>query len=44
MVVIMSKRRCGVGVVVLDNLLYVVGGYDGSSYFNSVERYDFKIN
>lgn len=44
MVVIMSKRRCGVGVAVLDNLLYVVGGYDGSSYFNSVERYDFKIN
>lgn len=35
----MSKRRCGVGVAVLDNLLYAVGGHDGQSYLNSVERY-----
>lgn len=34
----MSKRRCGVGVAVLDNLLYAVGGHDGQSYLNSVER------
>ena len=40
----MNKRRCGVGVAVLDNLLYAVGGHDGSSYLNSVERYDPKTN
>ncbi len=36
----MSKRRCGVGVVMLGGLLYAIGGHDGSSYLNSVERYD----
>ena len=35
----MSKRRCGVGVAVLDDLLYSVGGHDGSSYLNTIERY-----
>uniref|UniRef100_A0A8C7VDJ7 Kelch-like protein 20 n=1 Tax=Oncorhynchus mykiss TaxID=8022 RepID=A0A8C7VDJ7_ONCMY len=35
MVASMSKRRCGVGVSVLDDLLYAVGGHDGSSYLNS---------
>lgn len=40
----MSKRRCGVGVVVLGDFLYAVGGHDGSSYLNSVERYDPKTN
>lgn len=40
----MSKRRCGVGVAVLDNLLYAVGGHDGQSYLNSVERYDPATN
>ena len=34
----MSKRRCGVGVAVLNNLLYAVGGHDGQSYLNSIER------
>lgn len=29
MVVFMFKRRCGVGVVVFNDFLYVVGGYDG---------------
>ena len=44
MVCSMNKRRCGVGVAVLDDLLYAVGGHDGSSYLNSVERYDPKTN
>ena len=44
MVASMNKRRCGVGVAVLDDLLYAVGGHDGSSYLNSVERYDPKTN
>ena len=34
----MSKRRCGVGVGVLNNVLYAIGGHDGVSYLNSVER------
>ena len=29
MVAPMSKRRCGVGVAVLNDLLYAVGGHDG---------------
>lgn len=37
----MSKRRCGVGVAVLNDLLYAVGGHDGQSYLNSIERYLF---
>ena len=40
----MSKRRCGVGVGVLNNLLYAVGGHDGGSYLNSVERFDPQTN
>ncbi|GMS98580.1 hypothetical protein PENTCL1PPCAC_20755, partial [Pristionchus entomophagus] len=36
----MQKRRCGVGVAVLDGLLYAVGGHDGQSYLNSIERFD----
>ena len=44
MVASMNKRRCGVGVAVSDDLLYAVGGHDGSSYLNSVERYDPKTN
>ena len=36
----MNKRRCGVGIAVLNNFLFAIGGHDGSSYLNSVERYD----
>jgi len=36
----MSKRRCGVGVAVLNQQIYAIGGHDGQSYLNSVERYD----
>ena len=36
----MSKRRCGVGVAVLNQQIYAIGGHDGVSYLNSVERYD----
>ncbi len=35
----MSKRRCGVGVGVLNQQVYAVGGHDGISYLNSVERF-----
>ena len=45
MVAHMTKRRCGVGVAVLNDLLYAVGGHDGTSYLNSIERYsDFHLN
>ncbi|PAA93363.1 hypothetical protein BOX15_Mlig032174g1 [Macrostomum lignano] len=40
----MNKRRCGVGVAVLNDLMYAVGGHDGQSYLNSVERYDPQLN
>ena len=36
----MNKKRCGVGVAVLNNFIYAIGGHDGNSYLNSVERYD----
>ena len=32
MVAPMSKRRCGVGVAVLNDLLYAVGGHDGQVF------------
>ncbi|CAG2174266.1 unnamed protein product, partial [Oppiella nova] len=44
MVAPMSKRRCGVGCAVLSDLLYAVGGHDGQSYLNSIERYDPHTN
>ncbi|CAF1238469.1 unnamed protein product [Rotaria sordida] len=40
----MSKRRCEVGVGVLNNLLYAIGGHDSVSYLNSVERFDPQTN
>ena len=40
----MSKRRCGVGIAVVDSLLYAIGGHDGGSYLNSIERFDPKTN
>jgi kelch-like protein 20 len=40
----MSKRRCGVGVGVLNNQLYAIGGHDGTAYLNTTERYDPVIN
>ncbi len=43
MVAPMGKRRCGVGVAVLSDLLYAVGGHDGQSYLNSIERYDPQV-
>lgn len=30
------------GVVIFEGLMYVVGGYDGWSYLNIVERWDFE--
>ena len=40
MVAQMSKRRCGVGVCVMNGLIYSVGGHDGKTYLNTIERYD----
>ena len=40
----MSKRRCGVGVAVLNDFLYSIGGHDGTNYLNSIERYDPKTS
>jgi len=35
----MCKHRIGVGVGVLDGVLYAIGGYDGSKTLKSVEAY-----
>lgn len=36
----MTQKRCGVGLTVLGNSIYAVGGHDGQNYLDSVERYD----
>ena len=36
----MGSKRDGVGVGVVDGVLYAVGGWNGSSNLSSVERYD----
>lgn len=36
----MTKARCGVGVTILGDSLYAIGGHDGHNYLNNVERYD----
>uniref|UniRef100_A0A3Q2DDE8 Kelch-like ECH-associated protein 1b n=1 Tax=Cyprinodon variegatus TaxID=28743 RepID=A0A3Q2DDE8_CYPVA len=36
----MLTRRIGVGVAVINRLLYAVGGYDGNTFLDSVECYD----
>jgi kelch-like protein 20 len=40
----MSKRRCGVGVGVLGNMIYAICGHDGATYLDSTERYDVVNN
>lgn len=35
----MPTARARLGVAVVDDMLYVIGGYDGSSWLNTVERY-----
>lgn len=36
----MSRPRCGVGVAILGDSLYALGGHDGENYLKSAERYD----
>lgn len=36
----MLTRRCRLGVSTLNGKLYVCGGYDGSTFLQSVEVYD----
>lgn len=40
----MSISRDAVGVCLLGDRLYAVGGYDGQSYLNTVEAYDPQTN
>ena len=40
----MMTRRLGVAVAVLNGYLYAIGGSDGQSPLNSVERYDPQKN
>src|SRR6218665_2939445 len=39
-----SSPRDAVGVCVLGDRLYAVGGYDGQQYLNDVESYDAQNN
>jgi len=32
--------RSGLGCAILDGFLYVAGGFDGTTYLSSMERYD----
>ena len=36
----MNKHRSAAGVVAFDNHIYALGGHDGLSIFDSVEKYD----
>lgn len=36
----MLTQRCRLGVAALDSKLYVCGGYDGSTFLETVEEYD----
>jgi kelch-like protein 1/4/5 len=36
----MATPRHGLGVAILEGPLYAVGGHDGWSYLNTVERWD----
>lgn len=40
----MSISRDAVGVCLLGDRLYAVGGYDGQTYLNTVESYDPQTN
>lgn len=40
----MLSRRSSAGVAVLDGMLYVAGGNDGTNCLNSVERFNPKAN
>lgn len=40
----MLSRRSSAGVAVLEGMLYVAGGNDGTSCLNSVERFNPKTN
>ncbi|XP_057292705.1 kelch-like protein 18 [Hydractinia symbiolongicarpus] len=40
----MAVRRSRVGVAILDNKLYAIGGFDGNVRLNDVERYDSNTN
>ena len=35
----MAHQRIGVGVAVVNRLMYAIGGYDGNNRLSSVERY-----
>lgn len=44
MVAPLSMPRDAVGVCLLGDKLYAVGGYDGQSYLNTMEAYDPQTN
>lgn len=41
---VMPTRRCRAGVVLLDDKVYAVGGFNGSSRIRTVDVYDIQTN
>jgi kelch-like protein 10 len=41
---VLFRFRCYVSVVVLDDVVYAMGGYNGLFRLKSVERYNYKTN
>lgn len=40
----MLMKRCRLGVATLNGKLYACGGYDGSTFLQTVEEYDPQID
>lgn len=40
----MLSRRCRLGVATLNGKIYVCGGYDGSTFLQTVEMFDPAVN
>jgi kelch-like protein 20 len=43
-VVAMNCRRSGVGLAIVNGLIYAVGGFDGNYYLRSAENFDPETN
>jgi len=41
---IIYQRRCYVSVVLLDDIIYAMGGFDGHHRLGSAEKYNFERN
>jgi len=44
LVIIVYRRRCYVSVVLLNGIIYAMGGFDGHHRLGSAEKYNFERN